>query len=123
MPTNVSPAGAHQDREPTVDELKRELREAREQQAATAQIHPARAEFRNTAPSRSRRAQWVNAPLSTMLNLLRQFQSTIGSSMLLHTLLRAIVNKVCVRSVRSAAPLQATPPLRLGAPLISAASA
>jgi signal transduction histidine kinase len=37
MPSGVSTAGAPHDREPTVDELKRELAEAREQQAATAE--------------------------------------------------------------------------------------
>src|SRR5262249_49827893 len=38
MPSEVSIAGAHHDREPTVEELKRELAESREQQAATAEI-------------------------------------------------------------------------------------
>jgi signal transduction histidine kinase len=38
MPSEVSIAGADLDREPTVEELKRELAEAREQQAATAHI-------------------------------------------------------------------------------------
>jgi GAF domain-containing protein len=38
MPSEVSIAGAHHDRESTVEELKRELAEAREQQAATAEI-------------------------------------------------------------------------------------
>src|SRR5262249_885119 len=38
MPSDVSLAGAHQDRGPTIDELKRELAEGREQQAATAEI-------------------------------------------------------------------------------------
>src|SRR5262245_11704067 len=38
MPSEVSLAGAPDDREPTVEELKRELDEAREQQAATAEI-------------------------------------------------------------------------------------
>jgi hypothetical protein len=38
MPSEVSIAGAHHDREPTVEELKQELAEAREQQAATAEI-------------------------------------------------------------------------------------
>jgi GAF domain-containing protein len=38
MPSEVSIAGADQDREPTFEELKRELAEAREQQAATTEI-------------------------------------------------------------------------------------
>jgi signal transduction histidine kinase len=38
MPSEVSIAGAHHDREPTVEELKRDLAESREQQAATAEI-------------------------------------------------------------------------------------
>jgi hypothetical protein len=38
MPSEVSIAGAGRDREPTVEELKRELAEAREQQTATAGI-------------------------------------------------------------------------------------
>jgi two-component system NtrC family sensor kinase len=38
MPSEVSIAGADRDREPTVEELKRELAEAREQQTATAGI-------------------------------------------------------------------------------------
>jgi GAF domain-containing protein len=38
MPSEVSIAGAHHDREPTVEELKRELAESREEQAVTAEI-------------------------------------------------------------------------------------
>jgi GAF domain-containing protein len=38
MPSEVSIAGADHDREPTVEELKQELADAREQQAATAEI-------------------------------------------------------------------------------------
>ena len=38
MPSEVSLAGAQDDREPTVEELRRELAETREQQAATAEI-------------------------------------------------------------------------------------
>src|SRR5262249_432260 len=38
MPTDVSIAGASHAREPTVEELKQELAESREQQAATAEI-------------------------------------------------------------------------------------
>jgi GAF domain-containing protein len=38
MPSEVSMSSAGHDREPTVEELKRELAEAREQQAATAEI-------------------------------------------------------------------------------------
>ena len=38
MPSEVSIAGAHHDREPTVEELKRELAQSREQQAVTAEI-------------------------------------------------------------------------------------
>src|SRR5262249_2727068 len=38
MPSEVSLAGAHDDREPKLEELKQELAEAREQQAATAEI-------------------------------------------------------------------------------------
>jgi GAF domain-containing protein len=38
MPSEVSIAGADRDREPTIEEFKRELAEAREQQAATAEI-------------------------------------------------------------------------------------
>src|SRR5262249_6331801 len=38
MPSDVSLAGAHQDHEPTIRELMGELAEAREQQAATAEI-------------------------------------------------------------------------------------
>jgi hypothetical protein len=38
MRFEVSGAGADQDREPTIEELKRELAEAREQQSANAEI-------------------------------------------------------------------------------------
>src|SRR5262249_15261383 len=38
MPSEVSMSGAEHDREPIVEGLKRELSEAREQQAATAEI-------------------------------------------------------------------------------------
>ena len=38
MPSEVSHGGAHHDREPTVQELKRELAEARDQQAASNEI-------------------------------------------------------------------------------------
>jgi len=38
MPSEVTMSGAANDREPTIEELKRELAEAREQQAATAEI-------------------------------------------------------------------------------------
>ena len=38
MPSDVPLTGAHQDRETTIDELKRELAEAREQQTATSDV-------------------------------------------------------------------------------------
>ena len=38
MPSKVSPPGAEHDREPTAEELKRELAEAREQQVATHEL-------------------------------------------------------------------------------------
>src|SRR5262245_56009872 len=38
MPSEISASGLGHDREPTVEELKRELAEAREQQSATAEI-------------------------------------------------------------------------------------
>src|SRR5215831_18071806 len=38
MPSEISTSGLGHDREPTVEELKRELAEAREQQSATAEI-------------------------------------------------------------------------------------
>ena len=38
MPSELSLAGAHDDREPKLEDLKQELAEAREQQAATAEI-------------------------------------------------------------------------------------
>src|SRR5262249_25406455 len=52
MPSDVPLTGAHQDRETTTDELKRELAEAREQQAATAQILTAI----SSSPTDARRA-------------------------------------------------------------------
>jgi hypothetical protein len=38
MPSEVSSAGAHYNREPTLEELKRRLAEARDQQSATREI-------------------------------------------------------------------------------------